>query len=154
MFPFKTKSFSFIVDNNIADVKNRLLKKIKRKRFLKWYPDYEWVGNFKDDHYVVEQAQFWERNSFRPIIIFSVEENGIHTLVKGYYRLDFIVTACPFILFGSGIWIAVEARSIMPLIATAFLAVMILMLFIYPLFLRSYRKAEKEFKALVTQTFH
>ena len=149
MFPFKTKDFTFQTDLTVEQLQERLVTNVHKWKPFSISKDGQLYGTINSNSGTIELGQSFQRNSFRPVVVFNWTKNNSRTEIKGYYRvaLSVLVTTLFIPLFG--LYLTIKINNILPFIFCITIWTFIFATLGRWLFYKDFKWTEEEFLKLV-----
>lgn len=145
MFPFKTKEFSFQSDLTIEQLQNRLKTSISKQKLISIKKDGKLYGKINGNKAIIELGQSFQRNSFRPVVVFKWTSSDSKTKIYGYYRVALSVIFGTLLLPVFGLYLTIQIINILPFIFCALIWMLIYVTFGRWLFNKDFKWVEEEF---------
>ena len=148
MFPFKTRKFFIQTDLTIEQLQDRLVTTIAKRKIISIKTDGQLYGTINDDNAIVELGQSFQRNSFRPVVVFKWIGRNSKTEIKGYYRVSLSVILITLFIPLFGLYLTLRIDNILPFIFCTIIWIFIYMTFGRWLFNKDFKWMEEEFLKL------
>jgi len=149
MFPFKTKEFSFYTDLTVEQLRDRLITRVCRWKLISINKDGQLYGTVNDSSATIELGQSFQRNSFRPVVVFKWSINNSKTEIKGHYRVALSVLLTTLFIPLFGLYLTVKINNILPVLFLSCIWTIIYSTIGRWLFNKDFKWMEEEFFKLV-----
>lgn len=136
MFPFKTDSACHRTAISEEELKELLQSKVKPKKLFRITYDHQLYGKVKPNTAVFAYGQFPDRNAFRPALCLRWHTQSNALIIQSHLKLDSLYLLLLFfsILPLSGISIALEIHSPLPVIVLSLLYLILFFLVFWPIY--------------------
>ena len=151
MFPFKTKQFFFQTDLTIEQLQERLTSNVGKWRLLSINKDGQLYGTLNDSSATIELGQSFQRNSFRPVVVFKWTKINSKTQIEGYYRVALSVIITTLFIPFFGLYLTIKINNLLPVLFLSIIWIIICMTFGRWLFNKDFKWMEEEFLKLVNK---
>jgi hypothetical protein len=149
MFPFKTKQFSFQTDLTVEQLQDRLTARVRKWKLVSLNKDGQLYGKISDNSAIIELGQSFQRNSFRPVVVFKWTKNNLKTEIRGHYRVALSVLLTTLFIPLFGVYLTIKINNILPVLFLFAIWTIIYMTFGRWLFNKDFKWMEEEFLKLV-----
>ena len=149
MFPFKTKNFTFQTDLTVEQLQERFVTNVHKWKLLSINKDGQLYGTIKRNSGTMELGQSFQRNSFRPVVVFNLTKYNSGTEIKGYYRVALSVLITTLFIPSFGLYLTIEINNILPFIFCSAIWTFIFATLGRWLFYKDFKWTEEEFVKLV-----
>jgi hypothetical protein len=151
MFPFKTKEFTFQTDLTVEELHERLTTRVRKWKALSIHTDGQLYGTINKCSAKIELGQSFQRNSFRPVVVFRWTNNNTKTEINGYYRVALPVLLTTLFVPLFGLYLSFKINNILPVVFLAVIWTSIYATLGRWLFYKDFKWVEEEFYRLVDQ---
>ena len=136
MFPFKTDSACHHTAISEEELKELLQSKVQPKKLFRISYDHQLYGEVKAHAAEFAYGQFPDRNAFRPALCLRWHTEGNELFIHSFLKLDSLYLLLCFlsILPISGISIALEIHSPLPVIVLLLLYFLLIFLVFWPIY--------------------
>ena len=149
MFPFKTKQFSFQTHLTVEQLQDRLTARVRQWKLVSINKDGQLYGTISDSSAAIELGQSFQRNSFRPVVVFKWTKTNYTTEIIGYYRVALSVLLTTLFIPLFGLYLTIKINNVLPVLFLSLIWAIIYMTFGRWLFNRDFKSMEEEFLKLV-----
>ena len=149
MFPFKTKQFSFQTDLTVEQLQERLTVKVRKRKLFSISEDGQFYGIINRKGATIEVGQSFQRNSFRPVVVFSWTKSNSKTEINGYYRVALSVILATLFIPLFGLYLTIKINNILPVLFLSVIWTIIYMTFGRWLFNKDFKWVQEEILKLI-----
>ena len=149
MFPFKTKAFSFETELTVEALQQRLATSVRKSKAFFIHTDGKLYGTINDHSATIELGQSFQRNSFRPVVVFKWTNKNSKTTIYGHYRVALPVLLTTLFIPIFGLYLTIKLNNILPVLFLVIVWTFIYTTFGRWLFNKDFKLTEQEFHKLV-----